>query len=103
MAIPWLCGCEQTPWPMANRLYCSPARYSRTATTAALQAGLDPVKVLAGCRERPVVAVRWTVWRDLFAQGCSYKSIASAAGFDHSSVMHGIGVGRGPYPNAICA
>lgn len=67
---------------------CSELQWQREATKAAIEAGLDPVRVMAGSRPYPYVAARWKAWRALRARGCSLHSIAKASGFNHTSVRY---------------
>jgi hypothetical protein len=70
------------------KLHCPPSLWERKATKAALEAGLNPVEVLAGSRTIEHITIRWKVWRELSNAGYSYFSIGKASGFDHTSVRH---------------
>lgn len=72
------------------KFYCSPGKWERMARAAAVEAGLDPVRLLSGDGQRQHVTVRWRLWRQLATDGFSYLSIARASGFDHSSVIHAV-------------
>lgn len=69
---------------------CSPSKWRRIATEEAHASDLDPVAVMAGVRLRPHVQARWRAWGRLISDGHSYKSVAKASGFDHTTVMHGV-------------
>lgn len=80
-----------------RKIHCPPSLWERKATKAAQDAGLDPVKVLAGQRDRAHTTVRWSVWRELCAKGYSYKSIGLASGYDHTTIMSAQRNGGRPY------
>jgi hypothetical protein len=69
---------------------CPPSKWRRIATEEAQASKLDPVAVMAGVRLRPYVQARWRAWDRLISDGHSYKSVAKASGFDHTTVMHGV-------------
>jgi hypothetical protein len=69
---------------------CPQSKWRRIATEEAVASNLDPIAVMAGVRLRPYVQARWRAWSRLIDQGHSYKSVASASGFDHTTVMHGV-------------
>lgn len=75
---------------MTFRKQCPPSKWRRIATEEAVASNLDPVAVLAGVHLRPHVYARWRAWERLISDGHSYKSIATASGFDHTTVMHGV-------------
>lgn len=71
------------------KLGCSPRKWKIVATEEALAAGLNPIQVLAGCKQRKFVEARWRAWRRLSAKGYSYASIGAASSYNHTTVMHG--------------
>lgn len=79
-----------------SKLGCTPTRWEREVTIAAIAADVCPVAVLAGSMRRAHAQVRWSVWRNLVKRGYSYYSIANASGFDHTSVRYACLQERGP-------
>lgn len=69
---------------------CSQKKWEAMVRQMASERLLDPRPILSGDRRSHNVAVRWTIWRILVADGFSYKSIADSSGFDHSAIKYGV-------------
>lgn len=78
------------------KFYCSPGKWERMARAAAVEAGLDPVRLLAGEGDSKHLAVRWRLWRELIAAGHSYASVGRACGFHHASIRRACIIGHEP-------
>jgi hypothetical protein len=57
---------------------------------AAVIAGLSPAQVFSPRRDRVLVQARWRAWRALEQRGFSVHGIAYIAGYDHTTVRHGL-------------
>ena len=56
----------------------------------AAERGFTVEIILGRGRSRPIVAVRWEVWRRLHARGWSSVAIGRAFGRDHSTILHAL-------------
>jgi hypothetical protein len=62
------------------------------ATKQAIAANVKPSKLLAGCRTKKACVARWKAWKEILASNDNYSiaGVARVAGYDHSSVIHGV-------------
>lgn len=66
------------------------AQWIEAAAAEAETAAVELVPLLAGAKSRAFVPVRWRAWQRLHGAGFSLSGIGHIAGFDHTSVRHGL-------------
>lgn len=57
--------------------------------------GLSEADLYVRDRLPKVVAARWQAWAECYASGYTYEAIAALAGWDATSVMHGVAMHKG--------
>lgn len=87
----------------STKLRCDGKIWEDRATREAVSAGLSPVAVLAGVRDREHTTARWLAWRGLRDDGYSCHSVAKSSGFDPSAVRNAYITNVLPYNPENCA
>lgn len=72
---------------------CSHSSWFTAACMAAKDHNVPVHRVIGGCRRPATVKARWAAWRALMEKNRDYSisGIAKAGGFNHTTVLNGLG------------